>query len=586
MIVASAALALAILAYYYHNRFFKWADESVERYWLIADIGFALLLLAAFYLETPRWRGVRVGQNRLSFAFLLGVALVAFRWPSVTLNRQMVDPDESQLLAGAITLTHDPLFFRSVDGTTHGPLDQYILTLPHWFGWPIDYLTGRSVMLGLNWLTLVAGWLALGTFLPERMARVSLLAPLVFYGLSTADAINQCGTEDLPAALLMAALYALCLAKKRLEQNRSTTWALLGAGFLLGAVPFAKLQAVLPAAALGLSALVYLAGQRCEARRKWEAFAWLMGGALAPAAIFLLIFAATGIFADFWQAYIAGNFSYAQEKHHSSGWMLLNFFPYASATGARWFFQATVAVIAVTTPALFKTPRAWRASVALVFIAAIFSLAAVIAPGRVYPHYLRLFVVPLAACSGVLVAVVAALPVVQRFRAGPPSIAAIFAVATLWPQFHERPERNQAFQYGHYRTQRQILPSTAAQLVLKYAHPDESLAMWGWEPRLYVETQLRQATREAHTVRQAEASPQRDYYRRRFVRDFVAARPPVFVDAVGEGNFIMQDRLALGHETLPELQALIAEQYHLVADREGFRVYVRNDRAIAMTPTD
>jgi hypothetical protein len=580
-IVATGTFIVAMLGYYYHDRFFKWADQSEECYWAFARLSFGMVLCGGFFLAAPRLRLVRLLQSRLSFAVWLGLALIAFRWPSVVLNRQFSDPDESQLLAGAITLTHDPLFFRSVDGTTHGPLDQYILTLPHWFGLPIDYLTGRSVMLFLNWVTIVAGWLGLGTFLPERMARLSVLGALAFYGLSTADAINQCGTEDLPAALLMLAFCLLCFGWRALQQSRRATWTLLGAGLCLGAIPFAKLQGSLPALALGLTAIVSLATAGLERRVKIIHLTALVIGALAPSVLLMGIFAAVGIFPDFWQAYILGNFAYAQEKHHSSGWILRNFFPYAAGTGARWFFYASTWVMAVSAPALVKTPRAWRVPLALLYACALFSLAAAVTPGRVYPHYLRLLIVPFAALTGALAAVAATLAEVQRFAWGPAGVAGILAAATLYPQFNERHERVDAFQYGHYRTQRKILPSSPAQLVLQYTRPDESLAMWGWEPRIYVETQLRQATREAHTVRQVEVTPQREYYRQRFLQDFTAAHPPVFVDAVGPGNFIMQDRAVLGHETLPELHALIVRNYTLISDLEGFRVYVRNDRAHA-----
>ena len=51
--------------------------------------------------------------------------LLAWRWPFL-LQASEYNPDESQLLAGALTLTRDPVFWRSVDGTTSGPLNFYL----------------------------------------------------------------------------------------------------------------------------------------------------------------------------------------------------------------------------------------------------------------------------------------------------------------------------------------------------------------------------------------------------------------------------------------------------------------------------
>ena len=55
-------------------------------------------------------------------------------------------------------------------------------------------------------------------------------------------------------------------------------------------------------------------------------------------------------------------------------------------------------------------------------------------------------------------------------------------------------------------------------------------------------------------------------------------RPPVFIDAVGVGNLYYENRAKIAHETFPELRDYIADNYHLVQDVGGTRVYVRNDR--------
>jgi hypothetical protein len=97
-------------------------------------------------------------------------------------------------------------------------------------------------------------------------------------------------------------------------------------------------------------------------------------------------------------------------------------------------------------------------------------------------------------------------------------------------------------------------------------------------PIFWAETGLIQATRDGNDARQIEPHAEREYYRARFLRDMVRSRPPVFVDAVGPGNFAYEDRARDGHETFPELRDYLAHDYHFVRDVEGSRVYVRNDR--------
>ena len=102
--------------------------------------------------------------------------------------------------------------------------------------------------------------------------------------------------------------------------------------------------------------------------------------------------------------------------------------------------------------------------------------------------------------------------------------------------------------------------------------------MWGWMPVFWVETGTIQATRDGNDSRQMDPYRFRAYFRARFIGDLLRTRPPVFIDAVGPGNFVYKYRAKSGHEIFPELRDYIAENYHMVCDVEGTRVYVRNDR--------
>jgi len=95
---------------------------------------------------------------------------------------------------------------------------------------------------------------------------------------------------------------------------------------------------------------------------------------------------------------------------------------------------------------------------------------------------------------------------------------------------------------------------------------------------LWVETRMIQATRDGQTSRQLESHPRREYYRARFIEDLRRAAPPVFVDAVGPGSFVYEDRAESGYETFPALRDYIDNNYHLLREINGARIYLRNDR--------
>ena len=61
----------------------------------------------------------------------------------------------------------------------------------------------------------------------------------------------------------------------------------------------------------------------------------------------------------------------------------------------------------------------------------------------------------------------------------------------------------------------------------------------------------------------------------RYLRDLIANRPPVFVDAVGPGRFTYTDRARDAHEQIPELRAYIEAAYIPAGEVAGVRFWMR-----------
>ena len=79
----------------------------------------------------------RAKHRAVVSALLVFAVLLAWRWPFL-LSADEYNPDESQLIAGALTLPLDPVPWRGVDGFTSGPLNFYPLLIPHLVGLPLD----------------------------------------------------------------------------------------------------------------------------------------------------------------------------------------------------------------------------------------------------------------------------------------------------------------------------------------------------------------------------------------------------------------------------------------------------------------
>src|SRR5438045_4079865 len=233
---------------------------------------------------------------------------------------------------------------------------------------------------------------------------------------------------------------------------------------------------------------------------------------------------------------------------------------------------------------LFPWFTKWhRRSVLFAAVATVVACCAAMAPGRPYMHYLQLIMFPVGLFGG-LVAGAAW----QDFesdgfgagilRTGRGLVLGMFLICGFAPQLWWRATEPPRFLGRFTETQGAIAQSEVSREILRHGKPGEHLGIWGYMPMFWVETGLTQATRDAETSHQIEPHEYQNYYRDRFLRDLLRSQPRIFIDAVGPGSFVYQDRNELAHETFPELRDYLANNYQLLRDVDGIRIYVRNDR--------
>jgi hypothetical protein len=505
---------------------------------------------------------------------LLATVLLAFRWPMLWIRFEL-NPDESQLIAGALTLWHDPVFWRSLDGGTAGPLDYYPLMPAGLFSGLTAYAIARLTALTVVWGTLLFVGETLAAAANVAVARIALLPALAFYAFTTNPDFTHCSTELIPLLLLAAA--ACAIVRYTAEPSRSRLWFL---AVLLGSVPFAKLQAAPIAAAFGAMLILHeIAAGRARG------LAPLFIGALLPT---LMIEAAGLIFGlneRIAVLYLFHNLSYAKSTPFSLG----------DIVGAQWWNSVNdgyfagwlvgVAVFGLLALAYIGTASASlrRFGLAAVVLLAV-AIACVLTPRRPFTHYLNLLSLPLSLIAG------AAFGIVWQHASRASRLhrkafwVGLFFVCTLLPQIVRRTSDDDRVLHVYSAYTARFTPELT-EVIRPLATRGEPLAIWGRRCALYVETGLYQATRQAHSEAQILPGPWQRYFLQCYYEDFRAANPPVFVDAVGPGNFQFIDR-SRAHEAFSPLRAWVQSHYSLVADIGGTRVYARNDRlAAGRTPS-
>lgn len=109
------------------------------------------------------------------------------------------------------------------------------------------------------------------------------------------------------------------------------------------------------------------------------------------------------------------------------------------------------------------------------------------------------------------------------------------------------------------------------------ASPGQHLGIWGWAAHQWVYTGLLPATRESSTEFAFLDWGPDGYYRKRYLAALRADPPEFFVEAVGPGQFLFDDRSRFGMENVPGLREFIAAGYQRLLDDGETDVHVRND---------
>jgi hypothetical protein len=234
------------------------------------------------------------------FFVALGLALFFCRFP-VFFLRHDLNIDEAMLVAQALTFKHHPMPWRDVDPTTNGPLNGYALLWGAPFGLQPSYFVARLTGLACTYGMMVFLCLAGRRIAGDVAARISILPVFIlqsfpFYG----DYFNYTN-EQVSLFLIGWAIYLL----GRLRRHTDSIAAIASFGLVVGLLPWAKLQSVMPGAALDLVAVAFIIFRR----RSYLVPALVRCGVLvsataAPCAFVLLLLASTGSLDDFWSSYI------------------------------------------------------------------------------------------------------------------------------------------------------------------------------------------------------------------------------------------------------------------------------------------
>lgn len=551
-----------------------------------------LFVLLSLSVQPGRFALLRKNQP---FFWLCLLVLVIARLPSILYNIPL-NVDEAQMIAQALTLLRDPVYWRSVDGTTIGPIDSYLQAWPGLFHLPITYATSRFTATLLLGVTLWYSFAAMRLTVSQVAARISLLFLLLFLCYTTHfDYVHF--SSEIPALPILAYVWFVFI---RYNKQPSSSFEKPGVWFIVGLVagliPFIKLQAVplIGILVVGLMASLFVRNRSSLQSKLFTRplVALLIGGVL-PSLLVVGLCAVYGVTERFYLFYIKSNlFSYGQyykdlyPNTQLPLWQrfarLPQFFT-SEATFYKFFLlfiltTSLAVVMRLYTQKKMAVINRWIMAWSIGWLATAFYVVAM--PGTEYTHHLWFVLIPMSwlmslAFQGIL----SSFP--ERVATSP-YVAALVIIPSLLISFTTYRQGIKESNSYLFAMQTQATPeaSPVSELINRYARPEDNLVIWGWHNQYHVDTQLPQGTSENHSFRSIFNHSLRKAYQDKYMEDIEANKPVFFLDATGPKSLFMADTALYRYENFPPLARYIANRYTLIGAVDHVRVFMRNDRAL------
>jgi hypothetical protein len=237
-----------------------------------------------------------------------------------------------------------------------------------------------------------------------------------------------------------------------------------------------------------------------------------------------------------------------------------------------FFCVASLAVIlcggvALASRASFTRTSLWASLSSILLLLA--SLFAIYHAHQPFPHYLLFSIIPVSFC------VANVLGLMHRTNQGKDYALlahGLFVALFLVPiGFAAVTSTNDFSPQAMVPMREEVLA------IARYAKPGDRMVVWAWRPEFYVKTKTIMATRYPGILVLMQMSRYREYFRERFMSDLRAHPPPVFVDGVAPGAFVINDRATQGIESFPLLEAFVREHYTLREEVAGVRIFVAKE---------
>jgi len=519
------------------------------------------------FLSTPERRFERIFE--IAFLICICVFTALYRWKSVVFPWTL-NPDEAQVGANVLRFAKYGLGWDSLDGTTVGPLNTAILAWPYLLGMDVTLSTVRLTALIILCLLLCITYFTMRQFGNKSYAMSLVLFLMAFYALNTNPDYQHFSSELVSNLFISGSIYLCFRCFHNAVAGPATKPVFIGAiGLLLGAVPYAKIQATPIALTIALFALCFVYNEK-HGLAKPKRLAFFVFSGLLPTAVILGPLLIKGEFTHFWNSYIVWPTLYVKAPLSFAKFReLLTWEPLLS-------FIFALPVLVMILLACFNRQEARRSNTVVwgVFLASILvaSWFSIIRPGNMFQHYLM-------------------------FLPAPFLLLAAYALNNITPQKEITGVYYSCYFAGIAFLLYSVTPMLSGVVIatdqkfqarsprlFDYLDTKEtdSVLVWGWMPQWHLISGLAPAARESMNNNQIVGSKLQGYFRERLLSDVQASRPALIIDSVAGKSFGFSDEMNQGIQSFDGLSKLVNSQYQRIqgihSNPACARTYMRNER--------
>ena len=555
-------------------------------YWIFAGTFFLGLTIYSLltdkkYSQTRKMfnNNIHLYSKEIIFFLLIFLSIFFIKWPD--LFRFELNPDESFSIVAAMNLAVDPVYCRSYTGGTHGPLVHLPLLAAKLFGFDIDFASARLVGIALFSGTFFFLYQILKLFFNNRVSRLAVLPGVLAFSLFyTWDFAAYNGEYVCVFILTMATYFIARLSKVNASKLYQNTFY---SGFILGMVPFSKVQSVPAGGLLGLLGITILIFRykRLSPDLIKNFLIFIFSSALFTL-VYISIIYYSGALNEFWISYIWQNFSYATRFQMTFTDKIINYYEviFNENNEMAVFIksQSVCALIffSIAATSARKSLYKYRYLLVLSLINLLIYVYMVSAAGNIFKHYSIFLVAPFLLNTGIVFAVLnEALDYKKVFQTYVNIFFIGYCVVYSGIKVHQsspRPVPNPKDLPGS------LNGSKTAKLIRALSKKSDSLIVWGWMDYLYIQTGLYSGTKYTSIFLLVYPNSYNNYFIDQYAADMRRSKSPFFIDAVGPGHFQYENRDVQGHETVSKINDIINNDYKMLADIESNRIYVRKER--------